>query len=49
MYASIANCTAEGRLRGVFTAENISDDLRDIENLENTVGLDAAAAEAQSR
>ena len=45
---SIANCIAESRIRGVFTTENMSDDLRDIEKLENAVGLDAAAAEAES-
>ena len=46
---SIANCIPESLIRGVFTAENISDDLREIEKLENAVGSDAAVAEAESK
>ena len=42
----IANRIAESR---VFTTERVSDDLREIENLENAVGSDAAVAEAESK
>ena len=46
---SIANCIPDSRIRGVFTAEKISDDLREIEKLKHTVASDAAAAEAESK
>ena len=46
---SIANYTTENRVGGVFTAEEISDDLREIETLEHTVESDATAAEAESK
>ena len=46
---SIANCIAESHIRGVFTTEKISDDLRGIEKLENAAALDAAAAQVESK
>jgi len=48
LYAT-TNHFLENHIQAVFTAENISEDLRELENLENTVGLDAAAAEAQCK
>ncbi|KAF8416300.1 hypothetical protein EV426DRAFT_686871, partial [Tirmania nivea] len=43
-----ANCFTENRVKAVFTTEDISDDLRKIEDLGRTVALNADATEAQS-
>ncbi|KAF8422189.1 hypothetical protein EV426DRAFT_535554, partial [Tirmania nivea] len=43
-----ANCFAENRIKAVFTTEDISNDLREIEDLGRTVALDADVTEAQS-
>ncbi|KAF8416403.1 hypothetical protein EV426DRAFT_541335 [Tirmania nivea] len=44
-----ANRFAENHVKAVFTTEDISNDLRDIEDLGRTVALDADVTEAQCR
>jgi len=49
MIFRVINLFTESRIKGVFTPEKLSDDFEEVENLEKTVGLDAAAAEAQCK
>jgi len=49
MIFSVIDFFTESRIKGVFTTEKLSDDFREVENLEKTVGLDAATAEAQCK
>ena len=49
MVFSVINFFIANRIKEVFTPEKLSDDLREVEDLETTVARDAAAAEAQGK